>query len=186
MAGNHFKGDGSLKRSILIAAIAGAGLLQAQNAGTYVTEAKQAYNQIKNNITRAADKMPDSDYSFKPTPDVRNFGQLISHIADAQNNFCSTLTGDARKPSAADKTSKADLVAALKESFDECDKAYDSVSDSNASEVVGQGFMKRSRLGILNFNVVHDNEMYGTMAVYLRLKGIVPPSSEPRGGKKGN
>ena len=174
-----------MKSLILIAAVAGASLLQAQNASTYVTEAKQGYNQIKNNITRAAEKMPDGDYSFKPTPEIRNFGQLISHVTDAQNMFCTVLTGDAKKPSAAEKTSKADLVAALKESFDECDKAYDSVNDSNASEVVGQGFMKRSRLGILNFNVVHDNEMYGTMAVYLRLKGIVPPSSEPRGNKKG-
>jgi uncharacterized damage-inducible protein DinB len=152
---------------------------QAQGQAPSTAEAiRQFYNTVKNNITRAAEKMPDDGYSFKPTPDQRSFGGWIAHVADAQTAGCSRALGTPKAPSAGSKTTKADLVAALKDSFDTCDAAYAALNDANASESVQTFRGPATRLASLAGNVVHDNECYGAMAVYLRLKGIVPPSSE--------
>jgi hypothetical protein len=157
--------------------------LNAQNPSP-AAEVKQAYTSVKNNMLKAADKVSDADYSFKATPDVRTFGELVAHVADAQLRTCSMLNGAPKQASAGSKTAKADLVAALKDSYAECDKVYDAITDANALEglSVGRGG-QRTRVGVLWGNVVHDNEMYGYMSVYMRLKGVVPPSSEGRGGR---
>jgi hypothetical protein len=163
---------------ITIAAAAAAFSLQAQTA-PLIGEAKQAYTGIKNNLMKAAEKMPEENYGFKPVAEIRSFGQEVAHVADAQIRNCSALNGDAKTPGAASKTAKADLVAALKESFAECDKAFDGTTEANAMEMT-KGARPRTRIGVLIGNTTHDNEMYGAMAVYMRLKGIVPPSSEGR------
>ena len=166
-----------------IMVIAGLGTVwtvQGQNANPFSTELKQAYTGIKNNLTRAAEKMPEENYGFKASDEVRPFGQLIAHVADSQMRLCSAAKGEQKTPNAAGKTSKADLVAALKESFEYCDGAYDSLTDASAAQMVSVFKGQRSRLSALWGNVSHDNEMYGTIAVYMRLKGVVPPSSEPR------
>lgn len=168
-----------MKRIILLAA-ACACAMSAQTPAAYLAETKQVYTGIKNNLTRAAEKMPEENYSFKPTAEIRNYGQLIGHVADLNTQICAIVTGSGKKSDSSAVTSKAALTAALKASFDECDKAMDSITAANASDVIGEGFFKRSRLGLMIFNNGHDNEMYGTIAVYLRLKNIVPPSSEPR------
>jgi hypothetical protein len=149
---------------------------------------KQAYNGIKNNLTLAAEKMPEDGYGFQPTPEQRNFGGWVAHVADAQMTTCSRITGTQRALNAASKTSKADLIAALKESFAACDVVYNALTDANAADAVAAGRAQRPRLTVLAGNVAHDNECYGSMAVYLRLKGIVPPSTEgmgqmPAGGR---
>ncbi len=162
--------------NLLAAALVTTCALQAQNPMS--TEAKQAYGRIKTNLLKLADKVSEDDYKFKATPDVRTIGQLIAHISDAQTGTCSAVLGDPKKPSAASKTSKADLVAALKESSALCDSAFEALTDANASDMIKGARGERSRLGSLYFVVVHDNEEYGYLAVYLRLKGIVPPSSE--------
>jgi hypothetical protein len=161
---------------------AAACLLSAQDVSS-AGELKQAYNNVKNNIVRAADKVSDADYSFKATPDVRTWGQLIGHIADSQLRGCSAINGSPKQPTAGSMTAKADLVAALKDSFAECDKAFEALSDANATQPVPAGRGQRTRLGALYGQVAHDNEMYGYMSVYMRLKGVVPPSSEPRPGR---
>jgi uncharacterized damage-inducible protein DinB len=161
-----------------------AGALQAQMGGMaagVAAEAKQAYNQIKTNITAAADAMPEANYSFKPVPEEMSFGQWVAHVADSQMGACSRLNGQQKTLGAAQKTSKADLVEALKESFTECDATYNAITDANASEMVSAGRGQRSRVGVLAGITTHDNECYGSMAVYLRLKGIVPPSTAARG-----
>ena len=160
---------------ILTAALAGAGTMQAQSLSV---EAKQAYNAIKGNLTRMAEKVPEDQYGFKPTPDIRTFGELIGHIAESQTRTCSAVAGTMQQLSAKGKTSKADLVALLKESFETCDAAYNSLTDANAAEVIKTPRGDRTKLGALAGNTTHDNEEYGYMAVYLRLKGIVPPSSD--------
>ena len=139
---------------------------------------RQYYNTVKNNLLAAADKMSDADYAFKPTPEERTFGGWVAHVADAQTGGCSRALGTPKTPSASSKTTKADLVAALKESFDTCDAAYAALTEANANEPVQSFRGPVPRLAALAGNVVHDNECYGSMAVYLRLKGIVPPSSE--------
>ncbi len=160
--------------------LAGACALQAQTANPLSTEAKQAYTGVKNNLTKMADKMPEENYSFKPTPDIRTFGQLVGHVADAQTRTCAAVKGEQKQTNVASKTSKADLVAALKESFAECDSAFDALTDANATDMIKTPRGQRSKLGALVGITSHSNEEYGYMAVYLRLKGIVPPSSEGR------
>jgi hypothetical protein len=162
--------------TILLAATALCAL-EAQAADPLSTETKQAYTAIKGNLMKAAEKMSDEDYNFKASPDIRTFGVLIGHVADAQMGTCSIINGAPRRGTASSKTAKKDLVAALEDSFAECDKAYDSLTDANATEMLKFRNGERSRLGILVGNVVHDNEEYGYLAVYMRVKGVVPPSS---------
>ena len=154
---------------------------QAAPANPLSTEAKQMYNGVKTNLIKMAEKMPEEHYAFKATPDVRTFGQLVGHVADSQARTCGMLIGDTKQLGASSKTSKADLVAALKESFTMCDKAFDSLtSDAKAVELFQMGQRQSTRVGALVRTVSHSNEEYGYMSVYMRLKGIVPPSSEPR------
>jgi uncharacterized damage-inducible protein DinB len=155
---------------------------QAQDGAKSVFsgEAKKAYTSIKNNLVSAAEKMPEENYGFKPVPEIRSFGALVAHIADANTFFCGSIKGEQKTPNAASKTTKADLVAALKEAFEFCDGAYDSLTDASASEMVKSRMGEMSRLGLAYRNIGHDNEEYGYLAVYLRLKGVVPPSSEKR------
>jgi hypothetical protein len=124
--------------------------------------------------------MPEENYSFKPVDAVETFGQRVAHIADPQLGTCSALAGDRKAGTAKSKTAKADLVAAIKESFDACDKAFDALTDANAMEPIAAGRGQQPRITVLYGLVVHANEVYGAMGVYMRLKGIVPPSSEGR------
>ena len=164
--------------ALLILAAGFAAVVHAQSAAPLITEAKATYNNVKNNLLKAADKMPEDAYGFKPTPEVQSFGQRMAHVAN-QIRTCSGLTGEAKQP--AQPTTKADIVTALKASFDACDAAWDSMNEKTATEMVaGRGGQQRSKLGVLIGNTNHDSEMYGYISVYMRLKGIVPPSSEPR------
>ena len=151
-----------------------------QNANPMSAELKQSYATIKNNLTKMAEKMPEENYGFKATVDIRTFGQLVAHVADSQARTCSAVNGEQKALNAGSKTSKVDLVAALKESFAICDKAFDSLTDEKAAEIISIGQRQRSKLGALAGMVSHSNEEYGYMSVYLRLKGVVPPSSEGR------
>jgi hypothetical protein len=140
---------------------------------------KNSYKGIKTNLMKAADKMPEDGYSFQPTKEERNFGGWVAHVADSQMSTCSKIAGAPKSINAGAMTSKADLVAALKESFDTCDAVYDALTDANAGDAVPSFRGQGARIAVLAQNVAHNNECYGSMAVYLRLKGIVPPSSEP-------
>ncbi|HEY2016713.1 MAG TPA: DinB family protein [Bryobacteraceae bacterium] len=168
------------RSALLILAAALAGALQAQTTNPLIAESKAAYTGVKNNFLKAAEKMPEDAYSFKPTPEVQSWGERIAHVAN-QIGTCSSLTGERKQSQANGKTAKADLVAALKASFDACDAAWDSMNDKTAMEMVaGRGGQQTSKLGTLIRNTNHDSEMYGYLSVYMRMKGVVPPSSEPR------
>jgi hypothetical protein len=165
-------------RILIVAALACASLLPAQSANPLSSELKQNYERQKNALLAEADRMSDADYSFKATPQVGTFGSRVAHVADAQMMICSAVKGETKKADAASKTSKAELVAALKASFDYCDGAYGSLTDATATQMVKIFGMPQTKLSALWGNLAHDGEMYGYMAVYLRLKGIVPPSSD--------
>jgi len=142
------------------------------------TEARQSWTRTKNNLVAAAEKMPEENYSFKPSPESQSFKDLVAHTADSAAGACSAYNGERKQIGAASKTSKADLVAALKEGVAECDKAYGSLTDAKATEMIEARGGKRSRLGVLYGNTIHLEHEYAQMAVLLRLKGVVPPSSE--------
>ena len=162
-----------------LAAVAAACMLPAQE-GPLSTEANQAYTRTKNNLLAAAEKMPEEHYGFKPAPESQSFKDLVAHTADSAAGACSSFNGELKKIGAAAKTAKAELVAALKEGLAECDKAYSSMTDAKATEMIEARGGKRPRLSVLYGNAIHLEHEYAQMAVHLRLKGQVPPSSERR------
>jgi hypothetical protein len=163
----------------LIAALFNVITLNAQN-NPFSNDARQTYALIKGSLLKAADKMPEENYSFRTTPQVRTFGEMIAHVADAGLMMCAGVKGEKVTANARSKTSKADLVAALKASFDYCDPVYASMTDAAGAAQVKWFVWDMSKLGLLNWNISHDNEMYGIIGAFLRVKGIVPPSSEGR------
>ncbi|MEZ5355467.1 MAG: DinB family protein [Bryobacteraceae bacterium] len=172
----------------MITAFALAGALWAQDPLS--TELRQSWGRTMNNVIGAAEKMPEGDYNFKPAAESQSFKDLVAHTADSAMGQCSGYNGERKTAGARDMTSKADLVGALKAAQAECEKAYGSITDAKAGEMIeGMRGGSRSRLGTLYGNAIHIEHEYAQMAVHLRLKGVVPPSSEGRGrmgGKKKN
>jgi len=156
-------------------------------ANPITTSEKGFYTLVTGQVIAAAEKMPEDNYSFKPTPDVRSFGQLVGHIADAQYGFCSAVMGEPNpmKNVEKTKTSKADLVSALKDAVAYCDKAYAGMTDAQGGQIIKLMSFDVAKLTVLSVNTAHADEHYGNMVTYLRLKGIVPPSSAGRPASSG-
>lgn len=130
-------------------------------------------------VLAAAEQMPEADYGFKPTPEVRSFGQLVGHITNAQYMFCSMVLGET-SPSQQNweqTTEKAALVESLRASTTYCGRAYE-LSDEAAMQPINVFGRQMTRLGALTMNAVHDFEHYGNIITYMRLKGMTPPSSQ--------
>lgn len=147
------------------------------NAAVSLT--RQLWEPMIGYITTVAEELPESTYAYKPTPDVRSFGQMIGHVAGAQHMFCAAATGDAARQEddiEKSKTAKADLVAALKASTEYCKKAY-AQSDKAAQGKIKLFGQDRTRLFALGLNATHDAEHYGNLVTYMRMRGMVPPSS---------
>jgi uncharacterized damage-inducible protein DinB len=162
-----------------VAALVGAATLYAQDS-PFSADAKQGYTGIKNTLMRAAEKMPDENYSFRTVPEVRTYGEMITHVADVQFMLCGLAKGEQKQEKAPENKTKAGASAYLKSSFDYCDGVYNSMTDAAGAMKVKMFGREMTKLGVLQFNLQHDNEMYGTMVAYLRIKGIVPPSSDRR------
>jgi uncharacterized damage-inducible protein DinB len=169
-----------------------AASVQAQTADNtvYTGEAHQQYQYIQGLILRAAEKVNEDLYSFKPTPAVRSLGGVIGHIADANMLLCGAASG---KPTDFDKimkdlslvqihekkTAKAELIAALKESSAFCDSVFAKLDDTSGREQVAWfGNQKMAKLMMLATCTSHAWEHYGNLVTYMRLKDVVPPSSE--------
>jgi uncharacterized damage-inducible protein DinB len=169
--------------TIVLCLVAAPAFCQQSSGNPFSTMNKHLYERSKGILLRSAEKMPEENYGFKPVDSVRTYGQIIGHLADAQYLFCSTASGE-KNPGLnieKTKTSKADLVAALKEGFAYCDKVYDSMTDAAAIQTVkffGNDLPKYSILSISNG---HNMEHYGNLVTYMRIKGIVPPTSEQQG-----
>ena len=168
----------SHKSACIALALACAAMLPAQD-NVVTTESKGFYELVKNNIIKAAEKMPAEHYGLKPVPEVRTFGEIVGHIADAQYLFCSQIKGEQKK-SEVEKTvtGKAPMVEALKAAFAYCDEAYVGMTDAAIVQKSKGG--RRTNITLLSFNTAHNNEHYGNLVTYMRLKGLVPPSSEAR------
>jgi len=142
----------------------------------------RGYQNLQRNLTEAAEKMPEENYSFRATPDVRPFGELIAHVALSQFGTCAALKGDAAGPHKGEKDdatrTKAELVALLKESTSYCDPAITALKDEDMTALTKSGANQVAKGLFLAGTNTHGNEMYGTMAVYMRLKGLVPPTTE--------
>ncbi|MGH9651423.1 MAG: DinB family protein, partial [Terriglobales bacterium] len=144
---------------------------------------RQFYNGAKRNILRGAEKMPEENYSFRATPEVRTFSELLAHIAEGNYLFCSSLKGEpvpvARGELEKSKTTKAEILPVLQASFDACDAVFTSLTDAQLGDKIQFFNRERTKAVPATLAVAHSWEHYGNMVTYMRLKGIVPPSSEP-------
>jgi hypothetical protein len=159
-----------------------------QPPASVAAEVNGFYTNIANFIARSAEMVPAEKYTWQPTPEVRSFARLFAHITDDNNGACASVAGVTPTPArvdtgsagnwAADKMTKADLQKGLADSVALCQKAFSMVDASNMMQMAG----RRTRIGNLIYNTSHINEHYGNLVTYLRLNGMVPPSSAPRGG----
>jgi len=165
-------------RVLLICLVVPAALLAQDNPLSSWN--KKAYSRVKDILLRSAEKMPEENYSFKPTDAVRSYGQILGHVADAQYMFCSIALGEQNPAPKIEqsKTSKADIIAALNGAFTYCDKAYDTMTDVSGTQMVKLFGNDIPKLDVLTVNLMHNMEHYGNLVTYMRLKNIVPPSSE--------
>ena len=138
---------------------------------------------VKGVLIRTAEKVPEPIWAFQPTPEVRTFGQIIGHIADANLAICGAAGGDKATPVNAEKSlkTKAELSKALADSFAYCEKIAAGMDDKKGLEVTKFFGQEQARAMVLAFNNAHDYEHYGNLVTYMRINKIVPPSSEKGG-----
>lgn len=172
---------------LILSLTAGLVLAQPADLKTMSGHAVTLQNQVKTAIIKSAEKMPAEDYAFRPTPDVRSYAELIAHVTDANYLFCTASIGDRNQgPKLEEQVkknpamAKAAIVEALTASFAYCDKAFTALTDANAAETIKFFGSDRARIGVLSFETSHLFEHYGNIVTYLRMKKIVPPSSERR------
>ena len=177
-----------MKRSTAIAALlvlAGTATAQAQEKASSMrmtTEGMSSiYNIAKGYILKTAEQVPQDKYAFQATKEVRTIGQLLGHIADSQHMFCSVAEGKAAPPENAGSekiTDKAALIAALKASFDHCDAVMAKLTDADLAKPVTLFGQKMNVAAVVTLNAAHDMEHYGNLVTYMRMNGMVPPSSQ--------
>jgi uncharacterized damage-inducible protein DinB len=175
----------SVLRFVLVGVFAYSLNVGAQAPANPISDSVRAgWNTAKRNMLGSAEVMPDEKYGFKPVDTVRTFGQMLAHVAGANYVFCAAARGE-KSPHAEEAfektaTTAAAITKALQESIAYCDGAYTALTDATAGAIVSGAFGgKDSRAGILMGNTGHNNEHYGNLVTYLRINGLVPPSSAP-------
>jgi uncharacterized damage-inducible protein DinB len=172
--------------AIVCASAAAPASAQSPSTGNPIASGvRTAWESGKQNLMRSAELMPESDYSFRPVDTVRTFGQILAHVAGANYVFCSAAKGEASPHAEAafekTATTRAQIIKALGESIAYCDAAYAALDDKRAGETVELpfGMGKGARALPLMMNSGHVQEHYGNLVTYFRIKGMVPPSSQP-------
>jgi uncharacterized damage-inducible protein DinB len=155
---------------------------QAAPENPQVASAKGTYVFIRGTVLKSLDKLPEEKYSYKPTDGVRSYGEILAHIADAQFVFCGTAKDGKPTMKGFEKSAhtKAEIESALKESFAYCDAVYAGLTDASSAAMVPFFGQKMTKLAVLALNTAHLDEHYGNLVTYMRMNGVVPPSSEAR------
>lgn len=179
-------------RTLLICVLAPAAVAVAQDKppaaaaapppNPFSAHTRMMFGGVKGILLRSAELMPEENYGFKPVDTVRTYGKIVAHVADSQYTFCSRALGETRPALKIEETksSKAEVIAALKESFAYCDKAYDGMTDASGAQTIKLMGSESPRLGALNINNTHTIEHYGNLVTYMRMKNVVPPTSDPQ------
>ena len=165
---------------MLVIAIFGSAVVSLAQDNPFSTWNKTAYARVSQILLASAEKMPEASYGYKPADTVRSYGQIVGHLTDAQYLFCSIALGE-KGPGLKieqSKTSKADLISALKDAFAYCDKAYAGMTDASGAQMVKLFGNDTPKLDVLTVNNMHNMEHYGNLVTYMRMKDIVPPTSE--------
>src|SRR5260221_12951948 len=175
----------SLAGVVLSGVVSGVALAQAPMAPPPVPgpagEVQRSYAAQKDNLLKTAEIMPADLYQYKPTPEVRTFARMVNHVTEAQVRACGEVNGTPpaeRMKTPADTADKATIVAGLKANFAECDNGHGFTTDANFTELLSVGPANATRAGGLWGNVSHENEQDSALSMYLRLKGLAPPTSE--------
>jgi uncharacterized damage-inducible protein DinB len=134
-------------------------------------------SNMQDKIMKSAEAMPESKYSYRPTKEVRSFGEILTHVADISYILCSNVKGEARPAATAGKGSKAEIIAYLKGSFDYCDGVYSGFTDAHLNDPGDFWGFKTNKMFILTQVANHDALHYGNLVTYLRINGL-----EPSGG----
>ena len=168
---------------VIVLLTASTAFPQTPDANPYTTAIRQQHRRIDGIVTRAAEKVPEDLYSFKPTPDVRSFGEIVGHIVDAHYLLCRAAgenVFEIKREFEKNPGTKGSLLAALKKSIAYCEQVFDGTTDANGTTPIKTGGTSTlQKLMVLDLNVSHSWEHYGNLVTYMRLKGIVPPTSEP-------
>jgi len=151
-------------------------------SGSIASGVKAMQATIRQNLADAAQSMPAEDFSFKATPQVRSFAELLGHVVNANFFFCSQAKGEPSpsKENFERVSDKAALVKGMNDALKYCDEVYNATTDANFNALItmaGPAKKQASRGSVLMFNMAHNNEHYGNLVVYMRLKGHVPPST---------
>ena len=158
------------------------GAVQAQDAPVTASLAG-LHKMTAGNIVAAAEQLSDDMYAYRPSISVRTTGQILAHVANAQYAFCSAASGEAN-PNQANLeetlSAKTDIVAALGAAFAYCEGVYAAMTDAQGAEARSFFGQQMAASGIMAFNTAHNYEHYGNLVTYMRMNGIVPPSSQPR------
>ena len=173
-----------VRTSILFAAIFSVGMLTpaaAQNPSVQA-ELLKDWTGLKTTMDKIAAEMPDDKFSFKPTPAQQSFGERVVHVAQVNVGLGGLLGGKAAKPMIdAKATAKAEAIKAMDDSFDYLTASIKEQTDATMMQAVAMppGFLgPSSRARVVYTLLGHTWDIYGQMAVYLRLSGKVPPASQ--------
>ena len=156
-----------------------ASAVQAQTSNPMSDHLKGQWTNVRDLLTKMADAMPEDAYRFKPTPEMQDFGQRMAHVLTFNMRGCSTAKGEQKNVTVSAAPTKADIQAAIKEVNAQCDGVFNALTDADAMSMIAAGRGgQRPKFAILEGAVLeHSQEVYGYLCPYLRLKGIVPPSS---------
>ncbi len=171
-----------MKRLLILGVMACFGVSAQEASSSSLGDVKWMWGMVKGNLAKSAEKMPEDKYGYKPVDEVRSYGQILAHVANAHYGLCSAAIGEKPKVTGLEKskTTRADIIQALNESIAFCDEVINGMTEAKAGEKVKFFGGERTRAGVLMFNVLHDNEHYGNLVTYMRANKIVPPSSERR------
>jgi len=131
-------------------------------------------SNMQDKIMKSAEAMPESKYSYRPTKDVRSFGEIVTHVADISYTLCSNAKGAANPATPTVKVSKTEIVAYLKGSFDYCDGAFSGFTDAHLNDPADFFGFKTNKMFILTQVGNHDALHYGNLVTYMRLNALVP------------
>jgi hypothetical protein len=168
---------------VIVAVLLASTGVSAQSANPITASIRSAWNEAKTNFRKSADVMPEAKYGFKPVDSVRTFGAILAHVAGASYEFCAAARGEKTPHTEGEfeksAKTKADIVKALDGAVAYCDGAIKMLDDAKLGQIVDGAFggQKVPRASMLIGNTGHVMEHYGNLVTYLRINGLVPPSS---------
>jgi len=153
---------------------------------TAISDAARLFDSVKKNILRSAESLPAENYGFTPVPEVMSWAQMLAHVADTQIRVCTRIRSSKLQPNISEKlksrnpVTKDSLLEDVKASFAVCEAALESLTEESAAKTIDLGNQSTTRIGAINFVISHNSEHYGNLVTYMRLMGLVPPSTAPQ------